>query len=81
MNFFITFAILCQILCIYLLVRNQIVFNYRRKLLNATRDIVRPEVALKYLAEFDKAPYAEMVWQFWRPLDSFFSKEFTELIK
>lgn len=81
MTILIIISLLLFAFSIYLFIRNEMVYNFRMRLLNATRIIARPEVALKFLEEFDKAPYSEMVLKFWRPISSFFSKEFLDLLK
>ncbi len=72
--------VLLETYAVVILVRNQIVFNFRRKLLRATNEIERDDVAMKLLNEMMDVSYHDMVWQFWRPVKSFYSKETLKLL-
>lgn len=64
--------------CIYMLLRNQDVYNYRIKLLDKIN--VDDADGMNKLNKFQQGPtYHEMMCKFWKPVDKFFNED--ELLK
>lgn len=68
-------------LCILFMIRNHMVYEFRRKLLGKIAEIAREDLALKYLAEMIIVKYDDMLWLFWKPLKSFYSEEILKLLE
>lgn len=66
--------------CVAFLIRNEMVYKFRRHLINEMYDIVRPETREPLVQEFRSVEYKTMVWHFWKPLKSFYSKEFIDKV-
>lgn len=63
------------LICLFsllLLIRNQEVFNYRRKVINY---VYCGSDWQKKVEIFDEVSYQEMFWKFWKSVESFFPKE------
>lgn len=52
--------------------RNDAVYAYRRRMLDAMREL-RGDEFDRALRRYDSVRYDTMVWRFWRPLDSFYA--------
>lgn len=62
-------CILMIALGILLFIRNEIVYNFRKKIIDK---IFLSENWQEKLKEFDKVSYDEMVYKFWKPIKSFY---------
>lgn len=56
-------------------IRNEMVYRFRRNLINEIFDIIRPEIRDPLIQEFRSVSYNDMVLHFWKPLPTFYSKE------
>ncbi len=65
---------------IMILLRNERVYTFRRRLSLEVNTIARREVALKFLVELLTVPYQDMVFKFWKPLRSFYSEDILKLL-
>ena len=72
--------ILVQVISWTILIRNNKVYAFRRSLIQGISTIVRAEIRYAYIIEYERVSYEDMVWQFWRPLRSFYSKELLKLL-
>ncbi len=81
MTILICFAITLQIFVWIIIIRNNAVFHFRQKLLKATNQIARHDIAIKFLDELMKVSYNDMVWQWWKPCKSFYSKDILKLLE
>lgn len=75
MNYWIAFCLTIQVFNIIFLIRNQKVYEFRKRLLAGIDKIVRHDVALKHLDEMMRVKYSDMLWEWWKPCKSFYSKE------
>lgn len=73
--FFIVLGIclLGMVWALYMLDRNNKVFNYRQKISSI---LFAREDWEELLDIADQTDYSEMVWKFWKPLESFYPDEF-----
>ncbi len=63
-----------------ILVRNEAVFRFRQKLIKNLDQVARDDIALTCLVEMGRVRYVDMVWQWWKPLRSFYSKDLIKLL-
>jgi hypothetical protein len=76
--FIIAATLLGVVYCLLLLWRNERVYRYRRQLIDQIHTLNAADVQAgkdydgwRYRV-FESVGYAEMMWQVWRPLDSFY---------
>ena len=74
---FLVFFLVILICCAYLLYRNQKIYSYRVELLRkiserATEDITNNIDWHWRYDTFESVSYDEMIYKFWKPLDSFY---------
>ncbi len=65
---------------IIMLFRNQQVYKFRRRLLDALDDIHRHDIIMRCLDEMREVDYHEMVYKFWRSPKSFYTPELIKLL-
>lgn len=78
---FIYICLAIQFLNVCFLIRSELVFRYRMKLLDSIRDIARPDVAIRMIELLAAVTYGEMVIKFWRPFNSFYPEEVIKLLE
>ena len=74
---FVLFLAAASLFCFYILVRNNKVFNYRFKILSQIDELAKADIRQckewKWRYDnFSQVSYGRMMWQFWRPLKSFY---------
>lgn len=80
MKYILDLIIVLNIWGMIMLIRNEVVYHFRRRLIAAVCDIVRADVAIPFLDELKRVRYNDMVFEFWKPCRSFFSKEILKLL-
>ncbi len=68
----INIYLICFFFTILILIRNDEVFHYRKKVIDFVYSGSKWEEKAKVL---DKIPYERMVFQFWKPVEKFFPED------
>lgn len=69
MNYIIILCALIMAFLVFLLFRNEAVYRYRKELME---EFFQKEDWVEKLKEFRSVPYQEMIYKFWKPLNSFY---------
>ena len=77
MFFILIVPILLMVFTLIIMIRNGKVFDWRMEKLNEVSSLAKQDIdqGFSWIWRYDElssAPYASMVWKFWKPMESFY---------